>query len=74
MLDSEGHKAALKKMNEYITVSTVLKRLGANGPEYPFKEILKPDREFLVDRLSLLIEANKYHEMIGKKFEQAIQE
>ena len=65
LLDNDAHRLSLKKMNEYIMVSSVLKRLGFHS-EYPFREIFRPEKEGLMEKLSVLVEANRFHERIEK--------
>lgn len=47
-------------------VSDSFKKILKNNDEYPIKEIMKPDREWLMEKINTLINANKYYEKTSK--------
>lgn len=42
--------------------------------DYPIREILKPERENVIERLNLLISANKFVEKVNRDYEPQITE
>ena len=60
-------------MGEYINVSSTLKKLGY-PPFYPFRQLYKPDREKVQEKLGRLVEACKFYEKCSKTYDSQISE
>lgn len=69
VMEQDLHRNSLKRMKEYITVSEVFKKIMKTNADFPIKEILRPDRETVHERINLLVNANKFLEKFNREHE-----
>lgn len=73
ILDPEDHFNSLKKMEQYIIISSTLKKLQFEK-FFEIEEVLKPQKEKINDKISCLIQAFRIRERLLKENDQIIME